>query len=130
VVSGYPLGSLDTWHHIMCVVDRMTNTISLYDNGVLASAPSDISTVGSVSSANSLHIGSYLTNHHVLGLIDDVRIYNRALSAEEVKQLYLWGLAGGPACAGPNGPAGKMIYNTNFDVLQYCDGENWNAIGK
>jgi len=35
-----------------------------------------------------------------------------------------------PRCANPYGLEGQMIYNTNGNVVQYCDGARWIAIGK
>ena len=34
------------------------------------------------------------------------------------------------ACTNPAGIAGDMTYNKNHRVMQWCDGTNWNAIGK
>lgn len=69
------------------------------------------------------------------GDIDEVRFYNRALSAQEVQQLYNFGLTGGlgdvdNACASPARPEGVMLYNSDENVLQYCNGENWIGVGK
>ncbi len=55
------------------------------------------------------------------GNIDDVRVYNRVLSATEVAALY--------GCTNPAGQEGDLIYNGAKNVLQYCDGPNWIAIG-
>jgi len=35
-----------------------------------------------------------------------------------------------PRCANPYGLEGQMIYNTTYDVVQFCDGARWIAIGK
>ena len=35
-----------------------------------------------------------------------------------------------PRCANPYGVEGQMIFNSDHDVLQYCDGARWLAIGK
>ncbi len=35
-----------------------------------------------------------------------------------------------PRCANPYGLEGEMIYNSTHDVVQYCDGARWRAIGK
>ena len=32
-------------------------------------------------------------------------------------------------CSGPTGVAGQMIYNTTFNVMQYCNGTNWINMG-
>jgi hypothetical protein len=53
------------------------------------------------------------------GQIDDVRIYNRALSAAEIAALY------GGGCSNPAGNAGAIMYNNAFSVMQYCNGSAW-----
>lgn len=35
-----------------------------------------------------------------------------------------------PRCANPYGLEGQMIFNTTHDVVQFCDGARWIAIGK
>lgn len=35
-----------------------------------------------------------------------------------------------PRCANPYGIEGSIVYNTTHDVMQYCDGARWRAIGK
>jgi hypothetical protein len=35
-----------------------------------------------------------------------------------------------PRCASPYGLEGSLIYNADHDVVQYCDGARWIAIGK
>lgn len=35
-----------------------------------------------------------------------------------------------PRCSNPYGLEGSMFYNTTHDVMQYCDGARWVAIGK
>jgi hypothetical protein len=32
-------------------------------------------------------------------------------------------------CSGPSGVAGQIIYNTTFNVMQYCNGTNWINMG-
>lgn len=78
------------WYHIVGVYNG--STASIYVNGTLAGTPANLSgTIG--ASAVDLNIGrnpSY-AGDYLKGLADDVRLYNRALSATEVKQLYLLG---------------------------------------
>jgi hypothetical protein len=62
----------------------------------------------------------------LLGLLDDVRIYNRALSAADVAALY----ANSAVCSGPAKQEGAILYNGDHHVLQYCDGLSWRSIGK
>jgi hypothetical protein len=67
-----------------------------------------------------------------VGLIDDVRIYNRALSPAEIAALYLGtvGTITGANCANPAAPEGTMLYNDTSNVMQYCNGTNWIGVGK
>lgn len=60
-------------------------------------------------------------------LIDDVRIYNRALSASDVLTLYNSTVT---SCTTPVGYAGDYIYNNGSNhVLQYCNGTSWIPMG-
>ncbi len=67
-----------------------------------------------------------------LGSIDDTRIYNRVLTPAEISELY--GATGGicdpPACSAPDGRAGELLYNTDVNAMQYCNGNSWVAVGK
>src|SRR5207247_8931850 len=82
--SGIPAG---VWAHLVGV--RVADRLNLYINGFLAGSVSTtqppnysrgfVPKIGGNSGANS---------DNYAGLIDDLRIYNRALSAEEVFQLY------------------------------------------
>ena len=82
---------LNKWVHFFAVVDRATNYLKGYKDGVFI-GQTDISTLGSVSSSNSLRLNGYGPSYWG-GLIDDVRIYNRALTPSEVEGLYKFGAA-------------------------------------
>ena len=79
------------WIFYVAVIDRLSNATKVYLDGELTLSESD-----SYSSFNNndddLRIGwseEVRSNYHNYnGLIDDLRIYNRALSAEEIKTLY------------------------------------------
>jgi len=84
-VTGGRLLSLNTWHHVVGTYDG--SNMRLFLNGVLDGGPR---ASGSVSSnIIEVFIGSRLSGgisaDHFNGLIDEVRIYNRALSASEVR---------------------------------------------
>src|SRR3989344_1357743 len=93
--SGYTLltsdaGSMpDTnWHHVAGVYDG-TN-MNIYVDGILAKSTAKTGTINSSSVA--VLIGTLINNgsnqEFFDGKLDEVRIYNRALSASEVTQLY------------------------------------------
>ena len=86
------------WHHIVGV--REGNTARLYYDGSEVKTE-DISGIGSVSNSQPLLIGGEYSpgargrDQHFNGVIDEVAIYNRALSPEEIKAHYLAKRAGG-----------------------------------
>jgi len=80
--------SSDVWNHIVCVVEGTTATT--YVNGQYDDQGSNASY--DTTSYENLGIGArYTEQTHFGGFIDEVRIYNRALSADEVKRLYNMG---------------------------------------
>jgi len=81
--------SLGEWYHVVLVYDG--STASLYSNGVnIASESASIS-----YDSRDLYIGQRDDGaKHYNGLIDDVRIYNKALTPEEIFELYRYGTRG------------------------------------
>ncbi len=74
--------SLNTWVHFVLVYDGTTSTC--YANGtVVASAARTLNTVATLT----FQVGVY-SSYRFDGLIDDLRLYNKALTAEEVKYLF------------------------------------------
>lgn len=75
----------NTWHHITGTFDG--RYIKIYDNGILKNT-NDLGAVYEIENDNSdLLIGKHGTSYYS-GLIDDVRFYNYALTAAQVKTLY------------------------------------------
>jgi len=75
----------DQWHHVGLVYDFDTLLRRLYVDGVKVAQDTDVS--GGVGSSGGLYFGAEKTlgaGTFFSGLIDDVRIYNVALSAEEI----------------------------------------------
>lgn len=87
-VHNYGSGVTDgNWHHVMFTFDG-TNKVVYLDG---AQVGSDVIPAGTLTSSFSYRrIGVFgtSTNYYTNGLIQDARIYNRALSAAEVKILY------------------------------------------
>jgi hypothetical protein len=76
----------NTWVHYMCVYDG--STLKIYRNGELGNSSA---VTGSIThTTNPLKIGTYGSTSFD-GKVDDMRVYNRALSAQEVQQLYSMG---------------------------------------
>lgn len=79
----------DTWMHICLVYSGSTTALSYYINGVLI--PCTYSASGGVSSVAGFRLGSwingtYAPNNNVA--IDQLRVFNRALTLAEVSTLY------------------------------------------
>jgi hypothetical protein len=78
----------DQWHHVGLVFDLIALHRCLYVDGTEVAKDSDL--VGGVGSDGGLHIGADKTldaASYFSGLIDDVRIYNNVLTAEEIAAL-------------------------------------------
>ncbi len=84
--------STDTWYHVVGV--REDTTLKIYVNGSLDN--STTGTLRDVDNTVSAVIGRFygdFDGHYHNGIIDDVRIYDRALSPEEIQQLYYEGFS-------------------------------------
>jgi len=79
------------WTHIAITIDRSENRAISYINGVAQASPIDISTIGDGElNWDFGTVGRTLRSKHLQyfgGLIDDVRIYDRPLSPEEIAKL-------------------------------------------
>ncbi|PIN87062.1 hypothetical protein COV19_01615, partial [Candidatus Woesearchaeota archaeon CG10_big_fil_rev_8_21_14_0_10_44_13] len=87
-VNFYP--TYDSWQHVVSVYDDSTKMLSLYVNGTLADTnnltgiPCD---AWAGTAVRLFYVGGKLSAFYN-GSIDDLRVYNRSLSANEVKLLY------------------------------------------
>lgn len=85
--------SANTWeHHVFIISQYGSPYIKHYINGVLNQAYySETGNLGSMANSTDITIGKSPAggiNRFYNGTMDDVRIYNRALSASEVSSLY------------------------------------------
>ncbi|HOI60246.1 MAG TPA: prepilin-type N-terminal cleavage/methylation domain-containing protein [Candidatus Pacearchaeota archaeon] len=85
-----------------------------YMNG---SASSIISFGASISPQTGLYFGGYYSagSEYFNGLLDDIRIYNTALSSSQIKQNYIAGLNSMLS----NGSISKQEYNERINTLAY-----------
>jgi hypothetical protein len=81
--TGIPTGE---WFHWVVVFDEPNNTVELYINGV--SKGSQTMTTPYSSSTGNFAIGYNTVDNPFDGSLDDVAVYNRALTSTEVGQLY------------------------------------------
>jgi len=89
----------NTWYHVAAVWDANTKTAELYIDGAEPSYQKTDAGTGTYNSDASRdkeigrlqHVGGI---HYVSGVIDEVAIFKRSLSAEEIQQIYERGLSG------------------------------------
>ncbi|HNS22141.1 MAG TPA: discoidin domain-containing protein [Sedimentisphaerales bacterium] len=75
------------WHHIAYVIDNATQSASVYLNGALGATATFTGTPLFMKSGQELRLGNCSGTEYMHGQIDDVRLYNRALSEAEVAGL-------------------------------------------
>lgn len=94
IITGSAVDGL--WHHYVGTADG--TVIRLYKDGVEASNGSCVGTI-TASAGVPVTIGAFdnVASRFSTGQIDDVRIYNRTLSVQEVKDLYNAGVKVGYA---------------------------------
>ena len=93
-ITGMPAGhdslqQSSEYKHYVGTYTQQDNFIRYYENGVLIDSVSGLP--GSIFVSNSkVLIGAaiYFNLYYFTGDIDDIRIYNRALSVKEIKALY------------------------------------------
>jgi hypothetical protein len=73
------------WVHLAVVVDRENDKYLLYKNGVLHDDPKDVSWIGSSNSNNDMILAP---DALFRGTMDEIRIYDRALSSSEISSYY------------------------------------------
>lgn len=78
------------WHHIAWTIDLTNDVGRVYYDGVQLGADINYATITEFYNVEKVYIGKHLWSgtYWLDGKIDEVRIYNRALSASEIQQLY------------------------------------------
>src|SRR5206468_2767973 len=78
--------SLNVWYHVAGVYNASARTLDIYVNGVLNNGTlSGTIPASQINSAVNVNIGRRSGGYYFNGVIDDVRIYNRALSQAEIQ---------------------------------------------
>jgi hypothetical protein len=114
--------AVNTWYHLVAVYDGTQavqgDIVKLYKNGVLqtdtqaGTFPAVTKTVSTAALIGRVQgsFGSY-TN----GTLDDVRVYNRALSASEITSLYSFGASKLGVTKTPTGLQSGLVGHWTFD---------------
>ncbi|MGI6341160.1 MAG: LamG-like jellyroll fold domain-containing protein [Minisyncoccales bacterium] len=114
--NGYkPNDIKNSWAHIVVVFDRNNGKSYSYVNGIKQSGEVNISNVGGEIINNRIVKLGNQQGWMMDGLIDDIRIYNTALSSSQIKQNYIAGLNSMLA----NGNISKEDYNERINALAY-----------
>ena len=75
---------LNEWHHVAMTYQDGSDTYTFYIDGV---AQSGTYVANIMDNAAPLNIGGQEGNNDYAGLLDEVRMYNRALSADDIQEL-------------------------------------------
>ncbi|OGG71359.1 hypothetical protein A3A35_00260 [Candidatus Kaiserbacteria bacterium RIFCSPLOWO2_01_FULL_51_21] len=81
---------INTWYHIVNRYDASSATLYFYLNGVLEDTATGVTANAYGTNTSALILGRFFAGH-TKSSADDLRIWNRALSAAEVQQLYSFG---------------------------------------
>ncbi|TMG42047.1 MAG: LamG domain-containing protein, partial [Chloroflexi bacterium] len=78
--------ALGTWYHVAGVYDATARTLDLYVNGVLDNGVlSGMVPASQYNAAENVTVGRRAGGFYFAGTIDEVRLYNRALSQAEIQ---------------------------------------------
>ncbi len=85
-VCNAALPSLNNWHHVAVTYDATSLVMKLYINGVLV----DTATSVAQRTLGNVQVGSYAAgvDSFINGKLDEVRLYKRALSNDEIREIY------------------------------------------
>lgn len=121
----------DVWHHVACTFDNVSKSMTIYIDGVSAGSGTLNYTPDVNDTALWVGRSGNWNSASLEGGLDEVRVYNRALSQLDITALVNFTAppAGG-ACAGPAGDEGVMRFDPERKSLVYCDGENWIQMGE
>jgi hypothetical protein len=101
---------LNTWSHVAMTYDAATGFYALYVNGVLVNSTTTNAGLNIFATDAPIYIGSEAAGagRFFPGLIDEVEVFNRALSASEIQSIYNAGSAGKCKCEIPLKPGGSL----------------------
>ncbi|MBI2542782.1 MAG: tail fiber domain-containing protein [Candidatus Aenigmarchaeota archaeon] len=111
------------WYHVVGTYDSSSGSMKAYVNGVLESTVAGSGTI--TTGRRPLYIGTSEQDFARVwnGTIDEVRIYNRALSAEEIRTQYLGGLQSHGAVTADRfrivNTSANKIFEVNRSRLEY-----------
>jgi hypothetical protein len=103
------------WHHLVAVFERDASLRGYLDGTQIGVSYSITNHTKPLTNSYPLYVGRIASGSYFNGGIDDVRIYNRALSPSEVLQLYQY----------EYGPIVKFVKAFTIDYLSLAIGSNY-----
>lgn len=79
---------IDEWHHYVATGDSSTSELNLYLDGLLIYTSSDANSVNAIWGADATIGMEHDSVYNIYGKIDEVGIWDRALSGAEITSLY------------------------------------------
>ncbi len=114
--SGGVCNEVEVWHHLTATYNQVGNTLKLYKNGVLQDTETGIANCGTIGVAPALDLGDLFLGKDFTGVLDDVFIHNREITASEVTQLY--GL--GSSCCSVTNPCTTLVTPNFTPITPVC----------
>ncbi|MHC4504215.1 MAG: LamG-like jellyroll fold domain-containing protein, partial [Planctomycetota bacterium] len=106
--------ALNSWQHFVGTLDESGKATIYRDGVVIASGqmplPQDV-----IRTSNYIGRSNWDGNQFYQGLMDDLRVYNRALTADEAKALFEGKATPAAPVARPSGPTGGLVGHWTFD---------------
>jgi len=121
-------GYIDQWVHVVVSIDYLSKNITLYRNGQVFGTVSPSDNMLGLSTPKTIFVGRYSSTDNSVfnGSMDEIAIYNRTLSADEVLDHYTSGRAkfiewnstgkSGTALNFDNNTYASLGYGTNLNL--------------
>ncbi|PIZ14977.1 hypothetical protein COY51_06770 [Candidatus Desantisbacteria bacterium CG_4_10_14_0_8_um_filter_39_17] len=117
---------LNEWMHLVVTYDSKEKMVKLYQNGVMTASKQYEGQI--TDFAENFYIGRTTGFNYFCGLIDEVRVYNRALTEAEIQEHYK--VMGGKKEIVSSTP-GRNLVNPSFEEDKNKDGipDGWHIWG-
>lgn len=80
--------SISTWYHAVCVRNVSDDKLKIFIDGIADGEIADTTTANCTPTASTFKIGQWDASKYVNGIMGEVKLWNRALSATEVLAEY------------------------------------------
>jgi hypothetical protein len=105
------------WHHVVGIRNASINVLQLFIDGVKENEVSTFFT-GDFSGSDPVYIGYFINAYHYNGLLDEVAIYDTALSESQITVHYNNSLQGVDYCGRPSGITEENIFPKTYFLSQ------------